>query len=481
MRMKFYKYIFLLGCFSLLTLTASAQSQEQAKKLFNAGKYEEAKPAFQKLVKRYPKNGSYNYWYGACLYETGESDKCLPYLELAAERDVREANRYLAMYYSDNYRFEESEESWETYFELMEKAKKPIDAYQAAYDYASLGRQMMRSIKDITIVDSVVVDKSTFLKAYNMSREAGSLTTFSQFFNEKNQTEGIVYQTETKNKIYYSSANEGRMRLYTSDMLTDKWENGKLLKGLNENSNNNYPYILSDGATLYFASDGSESLGGYDIFITRYNSERGQFLRPENIGMPFNSPANDYMLVIDEFNTLGWFASDRNQPEGKVCIYTFIPNEENTTLDEEEVSPEQLRRRAQLASIKDTWKNEQELQRAKQRIASVKYSTTEQETIVKDFELIIDDLTTYYTLKDFRSKQARDLATRWMQEVKNLVLLSNQLEQRRTAYAQANTNQRNSMKAAILDLEQRVRHLEQSVAKLELEVRNTENRHLGKK
>ena len=58
MRMKFYKYIFLLSSFSLLTLTASAQSQEQAKKLFNAGKYEEAKPAFQKLVKRNTKNGS---------------------------------------------------------------------------------------------------------------------------------------------------------------------------------------------------------------------------------------------------------------------------------------------------------------------------------------------------------------------------------------------------------------------------------------
>ena len=479
--MKLYRYLLLLGCLPWMTLTASGQSQEQAKRLFNDGKYAEAKPAFQKLVKRYPKNGSYNYWYGACLYETGEADKCLPYLELAAERDVREANRYLAMYYSDNYQFEESEESWETYFELMEKAKKPTDVYQAAYDYASLGRQMMRSVKDITIVDSVVMDKNSFLRAYNMSKEAGSLTTFNQFFNEKNQTEGIVYQTETKNKIYYSSATDGKMRLYTSDMLTDKWENGKLLKGLNENNNNNYPYILSDGATLYFASDGSESLGGYDIFITRYNSERNQFLRPENIGMPFNSPANDYMLVIDEFNTLGWFASDRNQPEGNVCIYTFIPNKENKTLDEELVSPEQLRNRAQLTSIKDTWKNEQELQRAKQRIASVKYSNTEQETIVKDFELVIDDLTTYHTLKDFRSKQARDLATRWMQEVKNLASLSNQLEQRRTAYAQANANQRNSMKAAILDLEQRVRQMEQSVARLELEARNTENRHLGKK
>ena len=111
----------------------------------------------------------------------------------------------------------------------------------------------------------------------------------------------------------------------------------------------------------------------------------------------------------------------------------------------------------------------------------MKHSNTEQEIVVKDFELVIDDLTTYHTLKDFRSKQARDLATRWMQEVKNLASLSNQLEQRRTAYAQANANQRNSMKAAILDLEQRVRQLEQSVARLELEARNTENRHLGKK
>ena len=69
----------------LMAIPSSAQSQEQAKRLFNAGKYAEAKPAFQKLVKRYPKNGSYNYWYGACLYETGEADKSLPYLELAAE------------------------------------------------------------------------------------------------------------------------------------------------------------------------------------------------------------------------------------------------------------------------------------------------------------------------------------------------------------------------------------------------------------
>lgn len=481
MRRKIYKYIFLLGCLPLMALTASAQSQEQAKKLFNAGKYEEAKPAFQKLIKRNPKNGSLNYWYGACLYETGEADKCLPYLKHAAEREVREANRYLAMYYSDTYQFSESEESWETYFELMEKAKKPVDEYQTAYDYASLGRQMMHSVKDITIVDSVVVKKAHFLNAYNMSKEAGTLTPFNVFFNQQTQPHGIVYQTETKNKIFYSAATNGKMELYSADMLTDKWENEKPLKGLGKDTDNNYPYIMSDGITLYFAANGKDALGGYDIFVTRYNSGNDQFLRPENIGMPFNSPANDYMMVIDEFNNLGWFASDRNQPEGSVCIYTFIPDEINKTLDKTQLDDEQLRRRAQLTSIKDTWKSNREMQQAKQRIADAKYSTPEAVEVKKDFELVIDDLSTYYRLTDFRSDKARKLATRWMEEVKNLNSLSNQLEQRRTAYAHADTNQRNSMKASLLDMEKRVEQLERSVAALELETRNTENLHLGKK
>lgn len=479
--MRIDRYLLLLGWLPLMALPASGQSQEQAKRLFNAGKFAEAKPAFQKLVKRFPRNGSYNYWYGACLYETGEADKCLPYLKLAARRDVREANRYLAMYYSDTYQFNEAEESWDTYFELMEKAKKSVEPYQAAYDRVSMGRQMMHSVKDITVVDSTVVDKARFLEAYNMSKEAGTLTTFNQFFNQKEQPDGIVFQTETKNKIFYSSATNGKMRLYGSDMLTDKWEKGKPLKGLDEDGNCNYPYVLADGITLYFAADGEESLGGYDIFVTRYNSGNNQFLKPENIGMPFNSPANDYMLVIDEFNNLGWFASDRNQSEGKVCIYTFVPDEESETLDEEIFSPERLRSRAQLLSIKETWKNNQEMQHAKQRIANVKYADTGNQTVQRDFELIIDDLTTYYTLKDFRSKEARELATRWRQEIKSHVTLSAQLEKKRIAYARANAAQRKGMRAGILDMEKRIGQLERSIARLELEARNTENRHLGKK
>lgn len=480
MRMKLYKHLFLLSTFALLALTATAQSQEQAKKLFNEGKYEEAKPAFQKLIKRNPKNGSLNYWYGVCLYETGEADKSISYLTHAAQREVREANRYLAMYYSDNYQYAKSEEYWEIYFELMEEAKKPFEQYHASYDHASLGRQMMRGVKDITIIDSIVTDKENFLSSYSLSKEAGTLTPYNKFFNQKDQPNGIVYQTETKNKIYYSASVNDKMRLYSSDMLIGNWDKGHELKGIDTKGNCNYPYISSDGTTLYFATEGEESLGGYDIFVTRYNNSNGQYLKPENLGMPFNSPANDYMLVIDEYNHLGWFATDRNQPSGNVCIYIFIPTESYTTLDENELTPNQLINRAKLLAIKDTWKNPSDIQQAKQRIANAQ-NIREEEEIKKDFELIINDMLTYYTLQDFRSKEARELATRWRQEIKNHTTLSNQLESKRDAYASSNDQQRNSMKASILDMEKRVDVLEKLIAKLELDTRNAENQHLGKK
>ena len=481
MRINFYKYIFLVGSFSLLPLTISAQSQEQAKKLFNEGKYEEAKPAFQKLIKRNPKNGSLNYWYGVCLYQTGEADKCLPYLKYAAEREVREANRYLATYYFDHYQFSDAEDCWETYFELMDKANKPTEEYEPEADRAALGRQMMRGVKDIVIIDSFIVDKKNFLKAYRLSQECGTLHSFNTFFKTNEQPNGIVHQTERKNKVYYSMSNDSQeTNLYSADLLNNQWEEGEQLEGIPTDRNANYPFIMSDGVTFYFAAEGKESLGGYDIFVTRYNSESKKFLVPENIGMPFNSPANDYMLVMDEFNDLGWFATDRRQAEDKVCIYVFNYTESMNTLHEKNVSAEMLIKRAQLTSIHDTWKKSEEVEQAQKRLASIA-TERPQVTRQKDFELFINDITTYYTLNDFKSKEAKTLASRWLQEVKSYTTLSNQLEQKREAYTHATKEKKASMKAGLLDLEKHVESVERTVIQLEQDVRNAENRHLGKK
>lgn len=472
--MKVYKYILWI-CLAFMPHQAiKAQSQEKAKKLFGEGLYAEAKPIFKNLVKKNPRNGSLNYWYGACCYETGEIADCLPYLEYAAERKVREAYRYMALAYDANYRFAEAEESWESYFELMEKAKKPTEAYMPAYDRASLGRQMMHSVLQVTVIDSLVVDKADFLAAYRLSKETGKLDTYNAFFNEESQPEGIIYQTEMGDKIYFSASNEeGSLKLYSADFLGDQWGSGIPLNGIETTGNASYPYMLSDGSTFYFAAEGEESLGGYDIFVTRYDAEEDKYLIPENIGMPFNSPFNDYMYVIDEYNNLGWFASDRFQPEDKVCIYIFLPDEEAQTFDEEQTSPEVLRKRALLTSIADTQADEDNVRKGKQTLASIVYDQPQEEK-KREFEFIIDDLTVYYRIADFRSSEARELFNRWQQEKQNHVSLGQKLDKKRDDYARSNTQQRTTMTAEILDLEKRVEELETTIRLLEVNIRNKE-------
>ena len=90
------------------------------------------------------------------------------------------------------------------------------------------------------------------------------------------------------NKAYFSQPDDSlKQQLCTSDLLGGEWSKPQLLNGISEGiSETAYPFMLADGLTFYFAGKGEESIGGYDIFMTRYDAHNNSFLKPENIGMP---------------------------------------------------------------------------------------------------------------------------------------------------------------------------------------------------
>ena len=210
---------------------------------------------------------------------------------------------------------------------------------------------------------------------------------------------------------------------------------------INSNDDDNYPFVLSDGATIYYSSKGNGSIGGYDLFVTRYNINSDTYLAPEQLGMPFNSPYNDYMYVIDEFNDLGWFASDRYQPEGKVCIYVFIPNSSKQVYNYEGMDPDKMISLAQLHSIKDTWTDTDAVKGARERLrtaANAKPRTTKKH----DFQFIIDDHSTYYQLDDFRSPQAKASYGKYNQLEQSYKQLQEKLEDMRSEYSEPTSRKR---------------------------------------
>jgi tetratricopeptide (TPR) repeat protein len=472
------KWFYILGI-TFLCGGLHAQSLAEAKKLYNEGKYEEAKPVFQKLVKQSPSNSSYNQWYGVCCFETGDLENAEKYLKIAQKRKVMNSYSYLAKIYYKTYRFDLAGEVLEEYIELLEKKKQDTEAAEAILALADDAQRMVEKVEDVQIIDSMVVNKSDILTAYTLSEESGTLNTYSTFFQTNEPIHSTVYKNQKGDKIYYAQpTEEGNYSLFTQSMLMDQWGDEKLLPMNNEkNKDDNYPFVLSDGATIYFASNGNGSIGGYDLFVTRYNTNSDSFLTPEQLGMPFNSPYNDYMIVFDEVKGLGWFVSDRFQPEDQVCVYLFIPNPDHKRIETEDLEIKQAR--ASIRSIQDSWQpdaNYTEMIALAHK--EIPYGNVE---IKKDFEFIIGDNIVYYRWDEIQSPEAKAFYEKHIAVNKQINALSQKLEGLRTAYTQGNKTRKEQLKQTILQTEAQLETLLDQPAEYEKKARNAEVIYLKKK
>ncbi|WP_165155144.1 tetratricopeptide repeat protein [Parabacteroides sp. ZJ-118] len=453
-----------------------AQNLDQAKKFYNDGNYAEAKPVFERLVKRVPSNASYNQWYGVCCFETGDLAGAEKHLKIAAKRRIQEAYRYLGEIYYRTYRFDEAEEMFEEYITLLTKKKQEVEPYRIRMDLASKASRMLDKVENVRIIDSMVVDKEDFLSAYTLSEESGRLTTYQDFFRTKDPDNASVYMNQKGDKIYYAHPTDGsRNCLFTQSKLMDQWGDEKQLPmNINSDADDGYPFVLADGVTIYYASKGNGSLGGYDLFVTRYNINSDTYLTPEQLGMPYNSPSNDYMMVIDEAKQLGWFVSDRHQPEGKVCVYLFIPNDNRERVDSEDI--ELKRARASIASIKDSWEpgsNYEELVHLAH--AEIPYGRVE---IRKDFTFPIHQDIVYYTLDDIRSPEAKNCYEKAVALRKQIQELKERLESLRAGYIKGDKARREQLKPTILDAEERLDNLLDQPDEWEKRARNAEIAYL---
>jgi len=281
-----------------------------------------------------------------------------------------------------------------------------------------------------------------------------------------------VYMNQRQDKIFYAqNTPDNQFCLFTQSKLMDKWGDKKMLPmNVNSASNENYPFVLTDGVTIYYASTGNSSLGGYDLFVTRYNISSDSYLVPEQMGMPFNSPFNDYMMVIDETKGLGWFVSDRFQSKGKVCVYLFIPNAEHKRLETEDV--ELKRSRAAIASIKDSWTANATylnlIQLAHQEILS---GTNE---VKKDFDFVVSDNLVYYTLSDFASPEAKNYFEKVIALRKQIDELSGKLADMRKSYKAGNKTDKERITPIILQAENQLEELANQPHELEKKARNAE-------
>ena len=340
-----------------------------------------------------------------------------------------------------------------------------------------LFKTMLPATAKVLFVDSIVVEKADFIKHIPLSKQAGTISTYEQFFNRPAQVPLSVFQNEFGDRCFYADGDTLATALYSIDQLGNQMSKPRELTELGADYRSpNYPFLMSDGMTLFFAAKGEHSIGGYDIFMTLYDNEEGRFYRPENYGLPFNSTANDYLIAIDEFNELGYLVSDRYQPSGKVCIYTFVPQFPRMSFEDEDISDERLRRYARLNSISDTWGFGNRLE-ALQRYQNV-VSQKAQGGDAGAFSFVINDVVVYHQLKDFRSPQSRQLYKQYAELESELNTDKRTLEMQRDKFANASAREQRQMREVMLKLENEISENLPKLQQMAKEIRYIENRVL---
>lgn len=339
--------------------------------------------------------------------------------------------------------------------------------------------EMLENTRQVTFIDSLVVNKDEFLSQLRLTTDAGQFKLPQTLFADDTEREmgQAAYVNPLSSVVYFSVADTtGNLQFHAAYRSGRQWSVPAPLNGLDGFVAQDFPFLHSDGTTLYFSAEGDESIGGRDIFATRYNAETGRYVLPFNMGFPFNSTANDYLLAIDESAGIGVLVSDRHQPDDKVCLYWFLEqdNYETYELDpEDEDEGPQLLALAQLTSIADTQTDADLVRKTREQWHEALAAQSAENR--EDCRFVVNDAIVYHALDQFASPQARALASQWLDDTRALQQVKEQLDDLRSQYANLRSER---LAQSIRNMEVQSQQLQSSIRQLAKQFRQAEQQHL---
>jgi hypothetical protein len=142
--------------------------------------------------------------------------------------------------------------------------------------------------------------------------------------------EGHISLSPDKKHMIFASERSGGLGgidLYSAELLNDfTWGNVKNLgPEINTPYDEHGPFIHPSGQFFVFSSKGHTSVGGYDLFKCLKLTD-STWTKPENMGLPLNTPLDDVFYVISGDGKHGYYSSGKAGGLGGQDIYVTSPS-----------------------------------------------------------------------------------------------------------------------------------------------------------
>lgn len=125
-----------------------------------------------------------------------------------------------------------------------------------------------------------------------------------------------------KEMYFVRDTKSNKSNIYFSQYLQEEWSTPKAITTINTRFGEMAPFIHTDGRMLFFASEGHNGMGGYDIFMCR-RLLNGTWSEPKNLGTPVNTEKNEISFVVSADGKKCYVSSDRDGGFGGYDIYVF--------------------------------------------------------------------------------------------------------------------------------------------------------------
>jgi hypothetical protein len=334
----FFIIIVLSSSFSLISSAqdnfgSEKELKNKAAKYFNSEDYSTCLPLYSQLLSLYPKDPEMNYRYGVCILMAGkEKEKSIAYLSTASKSPEidKEVYFYLGKALHLNYRFDEAVANYTLYkskASAKNLAKFDVDRQ---IDMCKNGKSLLQSITDISVIQKNQFPMSDYFRAYDLGKSGIKVLVkpedLKSIVDKKRNETSVIVVNPGNPYIYFSSygdEDKGHKEIYRIAKNDNfSWPKAQNVgNAINSSFDDDYPFPSSDGKTLFFASKGHNSMGGFDIFRSVYDSTKGFFSAPENLDFAINTPDDDILFISDPKIDFAYFASKRSSDANNISVF----------------------------------------------------------------------------------------------------------------------------------------------------------------